>query len=47
MLACEAAAPSSTVPFWGQEGDFEITVGAMRVRIKLDGLFGIVTGFAF
>lgn len=41
MLARETAAPSGTVPLWGQEGDFVITVGRMRARIALDGLFGI------
>lgn len=28
-------------PLWGQSGSFEITHGAMRVRIEMDGLFGI------
>ena len=32
------------MPLWGQKGEFEITVGAMRVRIVLDGLFGICGG---
>lgn len=41
VLDRETAAPSGTVPLWGQTGDFIITVGAMRVRIELDGMFGI------
>src|SRR5690606_16264225 len=47
VLTRETAAPSGTVPLWGQEGDFIITVGRMRVRIALDGLFGIASSFAF
>jgi len=47
VLARESAAPSGTVPLWGQDGDFIITVGKMRVRIELDGLFGIASSVAF
>lgn len=45
VLARETAAPTGTVPLWGQTGDFVITVDAMRarllIRIELDGMFGI------
>ena len=41
VLARETAAAPGTVPIWGQTGSFEITVKAMRVRIELDGVFGI------
>lgn len=41
VLARAAAADSGTVPLWGQDGDFLITACAMRVRIELDGMFGI------
>lgn len=34
-----------TVPLWGQSGSFIITQGAMRVRIELEGLFGIGSSF--
>jgi hypothetical protein len=33
-------AEDGTVPLWGQIGNFEITHGAMRVRITMDGIFG-------
>ncbi len=41
VLEREAAAPAGTFPLWGQRADFCITVGSMRVRIEMDGLFGI------
>lgn len=47
VLTRETAAPSGAVPLWGQEGEFIITVSRMRVRIALDGLFGIASSFAF
>lgn len=47
VLARETAATPGTVPLWGQDGDFVITVGKMRVRIALDGLFGIASSVAF
>jgi hypothetical protein len=41
ILERESAAPPDTVPLWGQAGEFVVTVGAMRVRIELKGMFGI------
>ncbi len=41
ILERESAAPPGSVPLWGQAGGFTITVGAMRVRIELHGMFGI------
>src|ERR1700730_10878662 len=41
ILERESAAPPDTVPLWGQAGEFIVTVGAMRVRIELHGMFGI------
>jgi hypothetical protein len=40
------AEPGST-PMWGQRGDFCIAVGDMRVRVEMDGIFGIgmLSGF--
>lgn len=35
------AAPTGTVPMWGQTGDYVIDVDGMRVRIEQDGIFGI------
>jgi hypothetical protein len=35
------AAPAGEVPLWGQSGTFEITHSGMRVRIEMDGMFGI------
>jgi|APEBP8051073178_1049388.scaffolds.fasta_scaffold12662_2 hypothetical protein len=34
-------AEEGKVPLWGQSGSFEIQYEAMRVRIEMDGLFGI------
>lgn len=34
-------ADEGAVPLWGQSGSFEIRHKAMRVRIEMDGLFGI------
>jgi hypothetical protein len=47
VLARETAAPRNGIPLWGQEGDFLITVGAMRVRIVMDGVFGITGGIFY
>lgn len=41
VLARESAAPDGTIPLWGQTGSFIITVNTMRVRIDVDGMFGI------
>ena len=46
-LARETAAVPGAVPLWGQTGDFIVAVGAMRIRIERDGLFGIGSGFSF
>ncbi len=47
VLACETAAAPDTVPLWGQRGSFIVTVSGTRVRIGMDGVFGIgaSTGF--
>lgn len=34
-------APEGTVPRWGQSGTFMVDCPGMRVRIDMDGLFGI------
>lgn len=34
-------APDGTVPLWGQSGSFIIDRAGTRVRIEMDGLFGI------
>ncbi len=41
VLDRETRAPEGAVPLWGQSGTFEITHGTMRVRIEMDGMFGI------
>lgn len=41
MLEERSAAAGNIVPRWGQAGSFIIEVCAMRVRIDMDGLFGI------
>lgn len=47
VLARETAAATGTVPLWGQRGDFTIDCNGMRVRVAMDGIFGIgaTTGF--
>jgi len=40
VLMRETAAPPGTVPMWGQQGDFTITVGNMPVHIVMDGMIG-------
>jgi hypothetical protein len=47
VLARETAAAPGTVPLWGQRGDFETTHNGMRVRIKMDGIFGIGASAGF
>lgn len=41
VLERECAAPVGEVPCWGQAGEFIVSVGAMKVRIELHGMFGI------
>ncbi|WP_298242055.1 hypothetical protein [uncultured Bradyrhizobium sp.] len=41
MLDRLTRAPKDTVPLWGQSGSFEITIGTTRVRIDMEGLYGI------
>lgn len=45
MLDRATRAPKNTIPLWGQSGSFEIKVGAMRIRIAIDGMFGIGSCF--
>lgn len=41
VLDRETRASEGAVPLWGQSGTFEITHGTMRVRIDMEGMFGI------
>lgn len=41
VLEDRTAAENGAVPKWGQRGSFIIEVGTMRVRIDMDGIFGI------
>ena len=47
LLERETAAETGSVPIWGQMGEFVITVNAMQVRIQVEGVFGIGSGFTF
>ena len=40
-LAGETAAIEGAVPLWGQQGNFILKLPGLRVRIALDGIFGI------
>lgn len=41
VLEKAAAAKDGDIPLWGQAASFEIKHGKMRVRIEMEGLFGI------
>lgn len=41
VLDRRTRAEEGSVPLWGQSGTFEIRHKAMRVRIEMDGVFGI------
>ncbi|MGE3624529.1 MAG: hypothetical protein AB7H77_11765 [Bdellovibrionales bacterium] len=47
VLERKTAAVSGTIPLWGQTGDFFVAVDTMRVRIEMEGIFGIGSGYAF
>jgi hypothetical protein len=47
VLERESAALPGVVPLWGQRGGFIVTVAGMRVRVEMDGVFGIGAGFGF
>lgn len=47
VLARKTAAAPGTVPLWGQTGGFIAAVGSMRVRIEMEGMFGIGSGYGF
>ncbi|MEA2823004.1 MAG: hypothetical protein QOJ86_5008 [Bradyrhizobium sp.] len=44
-LENETRAPDETIPLWGQAGTFELACQSMRVRIEMDGLFGVGAHF--
>jgi hypothetical protein len=41
VLERGTAAPAGTVPMWGQTGEFTVTIGAMTVRIQMEGMLGV------
>ncbi len=45
VLQRRTAAAKGSVPLWGQAGDFIVTVGRMKVRIAMDGIFGMGARF--
>ncbi len=47
VLTRASAAPVDEVPIWGQAGDFEIDAAGMRVRIVVEGIFGLGCGSSF
>ncbi|MEM8625663.1 MAG: hypothetical protein AAGG47_19395 [Pseudomonadota bacterium] len=47
VLARETAAKPGTVPLWGQTGDFVVELAGMAVRVEMEGLFGIGSGWSF
>ena len=47
ILARETAATAGCMPAWGQKGSFVIAVDGIRVRIDMDGLFGLFATTSF
>jgi len=47
VLARRTAALPGAVPLWGQAGDFVLETCGMRVRIEMDGVFGIAATFVY
>lgn len=47
VLEAMTKAQVDTIPLWGQTGSFVIDVDGMRLRIELDGLFGIGSSVGF
>ena len=47
VLARESAAVPGAIPLWGQTSEFIITLDKMRVRIELDGMFGITSSVCY
>ena len=47
VLARETEAAPGAVPIWGQKGSFIVTAAGTRVRIEMDGVFGIGASSAF
>lgn len=43
VLARDCAATLGTVPLWGQDGEFEITVHGCAIQITMHGMFGIAS----
>ena len=41
VLARETITTHGTVPLWGQEGSFQMTVANMRLQVSMGGIFGI------
>lgn len=46
-LARQTAAEDGAVPLWGQCGNFVIETCGMRVRIEIDGVFGICASHVY
>ena len=47
VLARETSAAPGAVPAWGQKGSFIVTVAGMRVRIEIEGVFGLFAAWSF
>jgi hypothetical protein len=41
VLERETAAPEGEVPKWGQTGSFVIAIAGARVRVEMEGIFGL------
>jgi hypothetical protein len=45
VLETLSAAEPDAIPLWGQTGSFMVEVKSVRVRIEMDGIFGIGSGY--
>jgi len=44
VLSRLACAPDGSIPMWGQGGTFVVSHGSLKVRIEMEGIFGIGAG---
>lgn len=43
VLTAKTAAPKGCIPLWGQSGSFVLDISGMKVRIEMEGIFGIAS----
>ncbi len=43
VLAARTATPEGSLPLWGQSGSFVLDISVIKVRIEMEGIFGIAS----